>query len=275
MPRIELIDVPLHNPGDPYHFEFDNLPLKALKTRQELINFALDNVIKQMRDAIGTQNTVANRLNQSIDAFGDLKSEAIDEAMHSIESHEDTDNYVRMTKVERDKLALIAPEATNTTIAIVDGETEIDFDSGKVRFESSSSIVVGMSSPSSHYNVIKFDLAFDPAAAHRHFYGLIPEHDNLITPDFMNYKVNSLPSPFINGSLRVYINGVRISDDHNHDQGGVHVPSQEVYVPGPLVHDSWTLMKFTSDPENGTFVLSAEIIEADVIYIDFDIALVS
>ena len=76
MPRIELISVPLHNPNDPYHFEFDNLPLKALKTRQELINGSLDNLISQMRDAIGTQNTVANRLNQSINPNGSLRSEA-------------------------------------------------------------------------------------------------------------------------------------------------------------------------------------------------------
>lgn len=252
MPRIELIDVPLHQADDPYHFEFDNLPLKALKTRQELINSSLDNLIAQMRDAIGTQNTVANRLNQSIDPDGNLKSSAINEALHSISEHTDTDEYVRMTAAERAKLDGIDSEATNITVTVDD----VVLDAGTVLFDSSSSIQVELTSP----NIIKWNLAFDPAFAHQHYYNLEPVPADL-SPDYINYKVNSISSAFIEGSLRVYINGMRIFED-------------EVYVPGVLVDDPWTLIKFTPNHTDGTFVLSTAISSDDIIRIDFDISLV-
>jgi len=254
MPRIELISVPLHNPNDPYHFEFDNLPLKALKVRQELINGSLDNLIAQMRDAIGTQNTVANRLNQSINPNGSLKVDAIDEALHSIEAHEDTDDYVRMTKAESDKLELIASAATDITILA----DSIELDSGEIEFESSTSILVEVEAP----NIVKWNLAFDPSSMHQHFYSLVPVDDNITTPDYINYKVNSISSPFISGSLRIFINGIRIFSD------------QEVYVPGALVDDPWTLLQFTPDASAGTFSLSSAISDEDIIRIDFDISFV-
>ncbi len=254
MPRIELIDVPLHQPEDPYHFEFDNLPLKALKTRQELINSSLDNLIAQMRDAIGTQNTVANRLNQSIEADGSLKKTAIDGALHSIEEHEDNDNYVRMTTAERTKLEGIDSEATNITVTVGD----FVLDSGTVIFGSSSSIEVDLTAP----NTVKFDLAFDPAFAHQHYYGLEPVSANS-SPDYINYKVTSVSTPFMEGSLRIYVNGVRIFED------------QEVYVPGVLVDDPWTLLTYTPNHSSGTFALSAALTSDDIIKIDFDGSLIS
>jgi hypothetical protein len=253
MPRIELIDVPLFQPEDPYHYEFDNLPLKALKTRQELINMALDNLIYQMRDAIGTQNTVANRLNQSIDADGNLKASAIDEALHSIEEHEDTDDYVRMTSDERAKLENIASDATSLTLTYDDTE----FDSGTVVLADSSSITIEHVAP----NIIKWNLAFDTASAHQHYYGLTPV-DATSTADYTNYKVNTSSTEYIDGSLKVYVNGVRIYED------------AEIYVPGVLVDDPWTLLKFTSDAEAGTFALSSPLTEDDIIRIDFDVSFI-
>lgn len=254
MPRIELITPVYYQANDPYHFEIDNLPLRKIIERQELINLALDEVIEQMADAIGTQGSVANRLNQSINADGSLKTEAIDEALHSIEEHTDTDNYVRMTKAQSDKLDDIAAEATNIKIQI---DTEL-FDSGIVIFEASSTVVPELEMP----NIVKFNMAFPEEAAHRHYYGLTAVNANLITPDYINFKVNSMATPFIEDTLRVYINGVRIFDD------------VEIYVPGPLVDDSWTLLSFAPDHENGIFELSAAITEDDVIKVDFDIILV-
>ena len=259
MPRVELIDVPLFGANDPYHFEYDNIPLKALMTRQELINLALDDVIEEMRDAIGTQGSVANRLNQSINADGSLKKTAIDSALHSIEEHADSDDYVRMTKAESDKLALIADEASDVTIQVDNTEDDpVNLTSGEVVFQSTSSVDVELESP----NIVKFNLGFDTAAAHQHYYGLEPVHSELSDPDYINYKVNSVSTAFISGSLRVYINGVRIFED------------ESIYVPGPLVDDPWTLLKFTPTPSSGTFALSAAISDDDIIRIDFDASLV-
>ena len=100
MPRIELLDVPLFKASDPIHYRYDNIPLTALIRRQEAINRAVDDLIEQMRDAIGTQNTVANRLNQSIDPDGNLKTTAVDQALHDMSAHTDNDIHVKMTRDE-------------------------------------------------------------------------------------------------------------------------------------------------------------------------------
>lgn len=259
MPRIDLIPEVYYAPEYPYHWEYDNLPLKAIIDRQNLINLALDDVIMEMRDAIGTQGSVANRLNQSINANGSLKATAINEALHSIESHTDGDNYVRMTKDQSDKLDLMAENATDVSLQInTDGSNHVTLDSGIVIIEPSDTVTPSITAP----NKVKFNLTFPASAAHRHFYGLNPVHADLVTPDYTNYQVNVGATAFVEDSLRVYINGVRIFD------------TDDVYVPGPLVDDSWTLMSFTPDHENGTFVLSQALSESDIIKIDFDVALV-
>lgn len=259
MPRIELIPEVLYGPNDPIHWEVDNLPLKAILRRQNLINLGLDNVLTQMRDAIGTQGSVANRLNQSINADGSLKASAIDDAMHSIEDHSDTDNYVRMTKAQSDKVDGLASGATDVSLEVyTDDTTFIELNSGVVIFKPSDTVVPSVEAP----NVVKFNMTFPASAAHRHYYGLPPVSVDEIAPDYINYKVNSVASEYVEGSLRVYINGVRIFTD------------AEVYVPGALVDDPWTLLSFTEDAENGLFELSSAITENDVIRVDFDIALV-
>ncbi len=259
MPRIELIPEVYYAPEQPYHWEYDNLPLKNIIQRQNLINLALDDVIMEMRDAIGTQGSVANRLNQSINANGSLKQSAIDEALHSIESHTDGTAYVRMTKEQSDKLDLIADEATDLSLQIdTDGSSSVAFTSGAVIIEGSDTVTPSLTAP----NKLKFNLAFPASAAHRHFYGLTPVHADQVTPDYLNYKVNTSASSYIEGSLRVYINGVRVFED------------DEVYAPGALVDDSWTLMSFTPNHENGTFQLSQALSDDDIIKIDFDLSLV-
>lgn len=259
MPRIELIPEVLYGPLDPIHWEIDNLPLKAILRRQNLINLSLDNVLSQMRDAIGTQGSLANRLNQSIEPNGDLKSSAIDEALHSIEEHQDTDFYVRMTRAESDKLATIADEATDVSLEIYTNETTfIEFNTGVLQIKPSSTLTPSFEAP----NVLKFNLNFPSSAAHEHHYGTTPVSVDQVNPDLINFATTSTNTAFIEGSLRVYVNGVRIFEDH------------EVYVPGAMVEDAWTLLSFTASPTTGTFELSAAINSDDIIKIDFDVALV-
>ena len=140
MPRIELIDVPLFNPSDPYHWQYDILPLKNLIFRQEAINSLVDNLRELMDDAIGTQGTVSNRLNQSINPDGSIKKTSIDELQHSIEEHADTTDYVRMTNYERAKLTGIAEESTDVTIEVADSTGEHLLNSGRVKFVESATI---------------------------------------------------------------------------------------------------------------------------------------
>jgi hypothetical protein len=259
MPRIELIPEVYYQPQDPYHWEVDNLPLKNIIRRQNLINLSVDNVLEQIRDAIGTQGSMSNRLNQSINADGSLKTSAIDAAMHSIEDHIDTDNFVRMTRDQSDKLNLISSEATNLSIQIdTDGSSSVLFDGGIVEIQASPSVTPRIISP----NILTFDLGFPTEAAHQHYYGSTPVSVDLMTPDFINYQVDSVSSAFIDGSLRVFVNGVRIFSD------------SDVYVPGSLADDPWTLLHFTPSPVDGTFIMSSAIAEDDIIRIDYDISFI-
>jgi hypothetical protein len=81
-------------------------------------------------------------------------------------------------------------------------------------------------------------------------------------PDFINYKVNSSSTPFISGSLKVYVNGLRLT------------ASASIYIPGHLVNDPWTLLTYTEDSSNGIFQLSTALSEEDIIRIDYDISYV-
>jgi hypothetical protein len=201
---------------------------------------------------------MANRLNQSIDEDGGLKTTAIDEALHDIEAHTDSATYVRMTAAQSAKLDLIADEATSLFLQ-VDNGTEYEFTSGAVRFIPSSTVTFSIVEP----NEIKFDMAFPVEAAHQHFYNATPVSANLVTPDYINYKVNAPATPYVEDSLRVYVNGVRLN------------PDQGVYAPGALITDDWTLLSYTADYENGTFAFSDAVAEADILSIDYDILLTS
>jgi hypothetical protein len=110
---------------------------------------------------------------------------------------------------------------------------------------------------------ITADLKISTAFAHRHYYDLVPVNPS---SDYQNYEVNNISSPYMEGSLRVFINGTRIPE--------LNPPSatEEVYVPNSS-HSAYTLNSFTSDFANGTFALTTAITSSDVIRVDFDILL--
>ncbi len=258
MPTIENIDVALYDPNDPYHFHFDNIPFQNLITRQEAINRVVDKNSEILRGSIGSAGTLGNRLDRSLNQDGTLKSLSIDEALHSIEAHEDTDNFVRMSIAERDKLSLISDEATNVKVQItIDSLENVLFDEGIVEFTPSSSVTWSVDS----LNKVQANLTFPSTSVHLHFYDLIPVPLDIDNPDNINYKINNTTSPsFIEGSLRIFINGVRLTE------------SEEIYVPGRLVDDPWTLMSFSADPLAGTFTLTSALQDEDIIRIDFDMS---
>ena len=270
MPNLSTLPIPLFQPTDAYHFDYDNIPLNVVVRRENLINLAVDNLVAQTANAAGTQGSFNNRLNQSINADGSLISTAIDAALHLLSQHTDdpfgteeqydawlasrTGPFVRMEKAESDKLANIANDATDIVIQVInDDNTVIAFDSGIVKFIPSSTVNWRITAP----NQISADLGFPIASAHQHFYDQDPLHD----PDTDTlYYINSEHTAYIEGSLRVYINGLRLSS------------SAAIYVPGALVNDPWTLLTFAPDPETGSFSLSTTIAEEDIIRIDYDIS---
>lgn len=224
----------------------------------QLINSAVDINADILRSSVGTQGTLDNRLNQSLGADGSLKKQAIDDATHDIGAHADGlfggVNYVRMLLAERQKLSLIADDATNLVLEFQTPSNITTFGDGPVEFLPSDGVTWSTTPP----NKVKANLTFPIIAAHKHYYGVVPQYDGL--PDFKSYKTG-YPT-YITETLRVTINGTRIFDDN------------DVYVPGALVSSPWTLNKFTGDETTGQFVLDAAITAQDIIRVDFDVSLV-
>ena len=268
MPNISNISVPLHNPLDPYHHEFDNAPLKKLITRQELINGAVDSNTALMVEAIGDQGTLSNRLNQSLESDGSLKKAAVDDVDHNIGSHvdglgesspgaADSVSFVRMKQDERDKLSLIESESNSLIAEFTTPSTTVSYTNGNLDFEPSDTITWHISSSKIYANT-----TFPATSLHQHVYNDTPVHSNLVTPDYTNYKVNSVSTPYISGSLRVHINGFRIFEDTT-----VLVPPA---ADPELDASTWTAIKFTATPASGIFVLSSAITSSDLIIVDYD-----
>jgi len=285
MPDLGKLGVPKYASGQPYHYEYDNVPLNTLAARDELINSTVDIHTSILQDTAGTQGTLANRLNQSIDADGNLKSTAIDQAMHNIAEHEDgngvIDNpsalltfvneyypaisnisavpFVRMLDAERNKLALVAEDATNLVInvdvALPSTISTVQFGvegNPTLNLIESDTIEWVYEAPDS----IKADLKISTAFAHRHYYDLDP-----VTANFKDYDVTSVMTPFVEGSLRVYINGVRLSS------------SDQIYFPNST-HTAWSLNQIdTISHTTGEFSLLNAISSNDIIRVDFDVAL--
>lgn len=293
MPAIDLIPVPLYQPTQPYNSQIDNIPIQGLIDRILLINSAIDIDTNILSDAQGTQGSLANRLAQSINDDGTLKHAAIDAALHNIAQHTDGSvlvngipvSYVRMLMDERAKLAQIASGATSLEILVtlnssvpsnlpsqisVIGISEIEFDNEIFHLKGSDSIYWSVDSDGS----IKANTTFPSTVRHLHNYDIIPVHQNLITPDYKNYVVTSTGTPYRSGSLRVFINGFRLTQSGN-IPGKV---SHGVYVATNISSGTptWLTYTYTEGTDvngvvvSGKFSLSNAITANDVISVDFD-----
>jgi hypothetical protein len=275
VPDLNKLPVPHYAGNQPYHWEYDNVPLDQLALRDQIISNEVDVQGRVLQDAIGTQGTLANRLNQSINPDGTLKESAVDQTMHNVAEHTDGSRtvdqselayytstlgyasvsnpvpFVRMLQHERDKLALIADEATNMPIQVETPSNIVLFEQGPVHFAPSDSIQWQVVAP----NQVKAVLGVSIEFAHIHYYDIEP-----ITSDYLNFKVTTTNTPYIDGSLRVYVNGVRLSSEV-----AVYAPSNPI--------GTWTLRQFTPSPMTGTFTLNTPLAPTDLILIDFDVAL--
>jgi hypothetical protein len=194
MPDISNIPIPYYQPLDPYNHIVDNQPIHALADRTEILNAAIDINTSVLIAAAGNQGTVGNRLSQSINQDGSIKSIAIDNALHSIEAHLDSGGYVRMTLSEREKLDLIADGATNLNLNIQTISGIIPFSNSNLNIYQSDTVNWRLTN-----NKIYADAKF-PETVHRYDYGAV-------TSDYQNYKIIV---PYKSGNLRVYVNGVRV-----------------------------------------------------------------
>lgn len=259
MPNINLIPIPQYESNQPYHYFYDNLPLDAIIQREDAINNAVDINSEILRLSIGTAGSLSNRLNQSLDSNGALKTAAVDATLHNIGYHTDGEydgvDYVRMTLSEREKLSLITNEANNLSLGI-DGPSAITYvTDGVVTLEPSSTVEWTLTAGQK----LRADVTVGLTNAHQHFDNITPISASL-TSDYKNYITN-LPTAFTAGSLKVFINGVRIFSDAT------------VYAPTSSPLSTWQLNSFTENGNGLGFSLLNAITINDIIRIDFEIPL--
>jgi hypothetical protein len=259
-----------------------------------LVNAQVDVDATILQSAQGTAGTLANRLAQALNADGTLRTSAVDDTEHNIAHHTDgsvvvglsTINYVRMLLDERAKLSGIAAGANNLTVRVnlnnpvpsglpsqisVIGVSEIEFVDGEMILKPSDSIYWSVDMA----GAIKANTTFPATVRHLHNYDLVPVHENLISPDYQNYVVTSTATAYRAGSLRVYINGIRLTQSGNITPGKA---PRGNYVPTAFTSDTptWLTFTYTEDTdtdgivESGKFVLSNPITADDVINVDFD-----
>lgn len=257
MPAINTIPVNPYEPNSAYNHLVDNAPILEIIEQLNTINTQVDLNTLELLSAIGTAGSLSNRLNQSLEQDGSLMSSAIDSALHSIEEHTDTADYVRMTAAERNKLTLIDDEATSLTIvAETDDDGDLTFDNTTLTIAPSSSIVMNYVA-----GKLQFETDFPSSVRHNHYYGL-----EAVTSNYLDYIVTSIATAYKENSLRVYVNGVRLNTDHT------------VYVPfNSSGSVTWTLLKFTEGTATsgivtaGDFTLSATISSSASVIVDFDV----
>jgi len=267
MPEIGAIGNVTYKGAWPYHFHYDNIPLNNILDRIDLVNFQVDIDADILRNSIGSTGSLAARLNASLEDSGDLKTTAVNASLHNIGWHEDgtrddgaggaTISYVRMTSSERDKLSLIESGANSLDIEVETISVTELLTTGVARFHSSDTVTFSLESP----DIIKANTVFPSAAAHTHYYDREPAHDNPSIPDYTNYETTSVGTAFVADTLRVYVNGIRLSEHE----------SVYVYNGSTGPDGTWTLTSVaSSSPTTGVFVLNRALTASDVIRIDWD-----
>lgn len=280
MPEINKITEVLHDGNQPYHVHFDNLPLKNILTRIDLVNAQVDINSDILRGACGTAGSLNNRLDVSMNDNGSLKYEAVNASLHNIGAHQDGSyegiDYVRMTAAERDKLSLIQSEANklyieiedmipiSATISSISTTPEyVTLTNGTLKLKGSDTVIFDFQAP----DTLRVHSAFPSHAAHRHNYGIFPAHSNPSGPNYLNFITTSTNTPYVEGSLRVYVNGMRIYSP------GEFTPAPSINVPNYDASDWVELYVSSENPNTGEFSLNIAISAEDKIIIDFDQAL--
>lgn len=273
MPNIDLIPEVLYRAMDPYHYRVDNLPLKNILTRQQLMNFVINSNEHEIQLSSGNTGGLHLRLNRSLNENGTLKANEIDDSLHSIGAHQDgifddgtgEQFYVRMTKSERDKLSLVSEQANKVTIKIQEPSNNIETYGSEIILKSTDTVSVTRNNQN-----IEIRTNFSKSLIKRNFYEVKPLQST--SGDYQNWMISNPSTPFVEGSLKVYIEGIRVPRKLTLTQGDSVYEERGVYVPPPGSDKSlnWIFLSFTADPQNGTFSFNQPINENHNILIDFD-----
>lgn len=242
MPEISTIPVERYTSLDPYHYTVDNRPIDGLIERLFQVNAKVDAQDDILTSAIGSAGSLAGRINVALNADGTLKTTAVDDTLHSIEEHTDTSSYVRMSAAERTKLSGIDSGATNLSVNISTISTAILFpDVGGATLTMRGSDTISWRYESS---VVYADSVLGASNHVIHYYDIEP-----VNVSGANYKTTSSNTAYKAGTLRVFVNGLRLTE------GGSAI--------GGYYYSEGT-------PASGTFTLNTTLTGGHIIRIDFD-----
>jgi hypothetical protein len=261
MPNINTLAEVLAQPEWPYHYHYDNLPLRQILLRQDMINSAVDANTLILESAKGTAADLTARLNMTQFSDGSLRPDVI--PVHSIDLVLDTgatsvdtsQPYVKMMSIERAKLATISSNATALQISFVSNPldpVDVIFRDQLVKFDNSATISWRLSSDSTHTNNVMYADLRTPTPTVPYFN---------VVPATLDYKNYSIGQPIVSNSLRVHVNGIRLSD--------VPLPVPHITI-SSCTSSCWTTLSYVSVDTAGTFQLNTPISAAYVIRIDYN-----
>ena len=117
-------------------------------------------------------------------------------------------------------------------------------------------------------NSIKFESKFPVEVAHRHYYNVVPSSANNL-----NYNINGVSS-FKQGSLRVYVNGVKIENCQSSDCADIEFGRYPTFQTSSSTSPSWRKIYFVEDSSDAKFSFSVVLNQLDRVFVDYDIILV-
>ena len=279
MADLSSIPVPLFTGDEPYHYTYDNLPIDALIQRDQLINSEVE-TNSAILAAAGGDYDLATRLNQSLDNVGVLKSLAVDVSLHNIGHHTDgsysvssaflttLQNYypdavitnpvpfVRMLEIERVKLSTVDDNANFFGIQFNLPTGTVTYNQNYLKINNSSTIRWYTQDGQN----VRAEVSTGLTNPHRHFDNVAPTHKNLI-PNYKDYIING-GAAYSSGTLKVYINGVRIFSSN-----------YPVNVPQADPSKTWKSNYFVESEDRLGFSLFQSITEYDIIMVDFTVPL--
>jgi len=244
MPNLDSVPIPRYEALQPYHYYYDNLPIEGINTQMFLVNAQVDINQNDIEESVGTAGSLSNRLNQSLEANGSLKTIAVDEALHSIAEHLDEGGYIRMTDAERSKLSLVDSAATNLSVEIATVSATLtwpDF-ANTVSLVDSDTVAWRVELGTGE---VQADTTFSKSLITVKSYDVTPVH---VSGD-MIFKTSSSNTPYTAGSLRVYMGGLRLTK-------------------GPTMIAGFYYTE--TDPDTGVFTLNKAKASSDTLRIDFD-----
>ena len=289
MPYLDSFQQVKYDPSWPYHYLYDNIPIQNLLTIQQIINDAVDWNTYLLESAVGTAGTLDARLSTSLDSNGNLIPSAVDTALG--DSTVIADIQTQIDNIEDES----TPGATALWITVAPGTPPViqatfppdATTPGYLQIQDSATITwkvvpgnptdaapeyIGYSGYSGYGGYVyptglqaQMALPLQPLMI-KHYYGVEPVKlvDNSTGSLF---QVTSIATEYISGTLRVYVNGIRIFSDI-----GVYVPSNYGGMSGysGANDDIWFLTSFT-EASTTTFQLNRRINpNIDSIRVDFD-----